>query len=235
MSNDKQENMLLKTAFCDKYNLQLSLAEKESIHKLDTTTTAHFRKQKLKMARNIKGQFTKGSIEKVSKSDEYLGLGSSAQLKAMDEIHHSNFGDIDISTKVETVFSNEHDSYGANEILASCGNTDDSTLVISEESNITNGKHRFVRPFKEYWMYHCIFSRVKPKNFAVFERALPRTFRWLLNECALAVEMSTEDLYEEACLIETYHTHVLKPCNSENDQSSEPISKNQLNLILSRW
>ncbi|XP_012143914.2 TATA box-binding protein-associated factor RNA polymerase I subunit B isoform X3 [Megachile rotundata] len=228
----RQENMLLKTAFCDKYNLQLSLAEKDSVNNLDTTTMAHFRKQKSKMARNTKGQFIKDSIEKVNKSGEHVGLGNSAQLNTTDE-RHSNFDDIDAITKVETVFSNVPDSYDANDISTSYGNTDVSTLVTSKENN-TNVE-RFFRPFKEYWMYHCIFSRVKPKNFAVFERALPRTFRWLLNECALTVEMSTEDLYEEVCLIEAYHTHVLKSCNSENVQYSEPISKNQLNLILSKW
>nr|XP_012143914.1 PREDICTED: uncharacterized protein LOC100876878 isoform X3 [Megachile rotundata] len=231
-NTSRQENMLLKTAFCDKYNLQLSLAEKESVNNLDTTTMAHFRKQKSKMARNTKGQFIKDSIEKVNKSGEHVGLGNSAQLNTTDE-RHSNFDDIDAITKVETVFSNVPDSYDANDISTSYGNTDVSTLVTSKENN-TNVE-RFFRPFKEYWMYHCIFSRVKPKNFAVFERALPRTFRWLLNECALTVEMSTEDLYEEVCLIEAYHTHVLKSCNSENVQYSEPISKNQLNLILSKW
>nr|XP_034178878.1 TATA box-binding protein-associated factor RNA polymerase I subunit B-like isoform X1 [Osmia lignaria] len=213
ISNIKSENIQLKNTFCDKYNLCLSLAEKGSISKLDATEKIHFRKQKHKMARNTKGQFIKGTSVSVQGTK--------------NEVSNNLNLDSDVAVKVENTHKSRNDSCELNV----------STSVTKEIKYITEERHRFFRPFTEYWMYHCIFSRVKPKNFAVFERALPRTFRWLLNECALIVEMSTEDLYEEVCLIETYHAHVLKPRNSKTNHSSntDRLSKNQLNLILSKW
>lgn len=212
-SNIKLENILLKNSFCDKYNLCLSLAEKESISKLDATEKIHFRKQKHKMERNTKGQFIKSSSTSVEGTK--------------NEVSNNLNLDSDVAVKIENTLKNRNDSCELNV----------STSVTKEIKRITEERYRFFRPFTEYWMYHCIFSRVKPKNFAVFERALPRTFRWLLNECALIVEMSTEDLYEEVCLIETYHAHVLKSRNSKTNHSgnTDRLSKNQLNLILSKW
>ncbi|XP_014221898.1 uncharacterized protein LOC106649137 [Trichogramma pretiosum] len=65
------------------------------------------------------------------------------------------------------------------------------------------------RPFNDYWMYHCIFSRVSGKDFELFEKELPRNFSWLLNECAELLEMSSEDLYEEVCMVEAVHFNII--------------------------
>lgn len=70
-------------------------------------------------------------------------------------------------------------------------------------------------------MYHCIFSRVKGKNFELFEKELPENFLWLLKECASIVEMTTEDLYEEVCLVEGYHMNILKSKKSKDDADYE--------------
>ncbi|XP_047351708.1 TATA box-binding protein-associated factor RNA polymerase I subunit B [Vespa velutina] len=89
---------------------------------------------------------------------------------------------------------------------------------------------KFYRPFQDYWMYHCIFSRVKGKNFELFEKILPRSFRWLLNEAANILEMTTEDLYEEICTIESFYSQILNP-----DDVLEDSTRLHRSLIISKW
>ncbi|XP_076241063.1 TATA box-binding protein-associated factor RNA polymerase I subunit B [Calliopsis andreniformis] len=257
-STNKQSR-LLDSKFCDKYNLYLSLAERDSTRKSDVTTKLRFEKQKLQFIRNSKGQFIKGGTV-LAKSEEdnddsfsetkNLSFYTSTQVNTTEktrldieklteenllfsenvDINNVDFTGIDI----ETAFPDLNEHINLSEISLFCENKDTSVLNESKKSVIKSGKHRFFRPFKDYWMYHCNFSRVKPKNFAIFEKALPRSFRWLLNECALMTEMSMEDLYEEVCLIETFHAHILKPSDSKSDDTNS-IPKSQMNLVLNKW
>ncbi|XP_011864842.1 PREDICTED: TATA box-binding protein-associated factor RNA polymerase I subunit B [Vollenhovia emeryi] len=92
---------------------------------------------------------------------------------------------------------------------------------------------RLFKPFQDYWMYHCNFSRVKPKNFDLLEKMLPRSFRWLLNESASVVEMSTEDLYEEVCLVEGYYAYVSE--RSKIHSSENYNNRAHINAIFKKW
>lgn len=247
-----KQSRLLDKRFCDKYNLCLSLAEKESTHKPNLIKRLFLKKRKLQFARNAAGQFVKGgtvSVEVGETNDDPSEtkevLYTSTQMSAIGEtgtelenidkffssesidINNLNLSDIDI----EAEFPDLDDYLNLSEI--SLFGENNAPITNESKKNIVTGKHTFFMPFKDYWMYHCNFSRVKSKNFALFEKALPRSFRWLLNECALMAEMTPEDLYEEVCLIEAYHAHVFKS-DSKNDEAKS-ISKNQVNLILNKW
>ncbi|XP_015177405.1 PREDICTED: TATA box-binding protein-associated factor RNA polymerase I subunit B [Polistes dominula] len=100
--------------------------------------------------------------------------------------------------------------------------------IDSKEQESKNMK--FFRPCEDYWMYHCIFSRVKAKNFELFEKVLPRSFRWLLNECANILEMTTEELYEEICTIENFYSQILNP-NNVFDHST----RIHRSIIINKW
>lgn len=113
-----------------------------------------------------------------------------------------------------------------------------SILKDFNESRNTRISNRcaIFRPYKDYWMYNCIFSRVRLNNFELFEKELPVSFRWLLRECADTIEMSTQDLYEEVCLVEAYCSHVLKPkLEKENENDKSSVNKKYLNSILQKW
>lgn len=115
---------------------------------------------------------------------------------------------------------------------------DDTDVNENMRDNSINDSETLFRPYRNYWMYHCIFSRVKPKNFELFEKELPENFLWLLNECASIVEMTTEDLYEEVCLIEALHFNILKSNKSKDDldyEFHECKSKSYSNNILNKW
>ncbi|XP_012250900.2 TATA box-binding protein-associated factor RNA polymerase I subunit B isoform X1 [Athalia rosae] len=94
---------------------------------------------------------------------------------------------------------------------------------------------RFFIPSKDYWMYHCVFSHIKPKNFELFESELPVSFQWLLSECADAVEMSTEDLYEQVCLIETYCAHVLSPNTFSEYFPNSKENRTKIQQTKKKW
>ncbi|OAD56528.1 hypothetical protein WN48_03215 [Eufriesea mexicana] len=256
INNLDQEKIILGNKFCDKYNLRLSLTEKKSIY---TSNVIRSKKLKAQLERNTKGEFVKKSalltnIEK--NSDDVFAVKENVSFYDSPE---TNEVCIDVETIAkEQLFLNENidldgididdiymkndffnisDYFNFSDISIFSKINDVSTSAESKKNNVDNKKYRFFRPFNEYWTYHCIFSRVKSKNFVTFEKELPRTFRWLLNECALMVEMSREDLYEEICLIENYHSQVLKSCNPENNVRSNvnTTTKNQLNFILSKW
>ncbi|XP_033207178.1 TATA box-binding protein-associated factor RNA polymerase I subunit B [Belonocnema kinseyi] len=121
-----------------------------------------------------------------------------------------------------------------------CESEQESVVSVSEDEDVDENpidaeiETKIFRPFKDYWMYNCIFSRVKPKNFELFEKELPVSFRWLLRECADVTEMSTEDLYEEICLVEAYYSHIFKPEN-EKKKRKNSINTAYRNTILKKW
>lgn len=245
----------------DKYNVHLSIAEKESIRKSSRMKKLHFKKYKLQLQRNAKGQFIKSSAVpiKIEKDESEFDAGENKNFYDNTDANVVNESRMRIENNEENqpilpdinlsdISLNDIDlsdiNFDINDIFnfsdISCFSRNNSTLasVANKEKTEVNEKTgQFFKPFKEYWMYDCIFSRVKPKNFAIFEKSLPRSFRWLLNECALIVEMSTEDLYEEVCLIENYYAHVLKFDLSSGDDRTDTssIPKSQLNFILSKW
>ncbi|KAK1125031.1 hypothetical protein K0M31_006368 [Melipona bicolor] len=258
--NNLDQGTLLENKLRDKYNVHLSIAEKESIHKSSRMKKLYSKKYKSQLQRNAKGQFIKSSgvpikIEKdESEFDaaENINFYDSIDANVVNEpriwienneenqfilpdinLSDINPNDIDLS---DTNFD-INDIFNFSDI--SCFSQNNSTLasVANKEKTEVKKGNQFFKPFKQYWMYDCIFSRVKPKNFAIFEKSLPRSFRWLLNECALIVEMTTEDLYEEVCLIENYYAHVLKfdPSNDDDRTEINSIPKSQLNFILNKW
>lgn len=87
------------------------------------------------------------------------------------------------------------------------------------QSQIKNEDEILFRPYKDYWMYHINVNALKEKHFGLFEKELPKNFLWLLNVCSDTLEMSNEDLYEEICLIESYHLNLL--------QDNSDVSKNK--------
>ncbi|XP_031774027.1 LOW QUALITY PROTEIN: TATA box-binding protein-associated factor RNA polymerase I subunit B [Apis florea] len=245
INNIDPKTMFLENKIYDKYNLQLSQAEKDSIFKSNTMKKIGSKKFKIQLERNTKGQFIKGNTLSINDDEK----NENDFLSDTENINFHNSIQTNVKNNKEQLFLSEcisindinidnidlkSDTFNINEYL----NLSDITFFndIDEKKSIVHKKYQFFRPFKEYWMYHCIFSRVKSKNFAVFEKVLPRTFRWLLNECALIVEMSTEDLYEEICLIESYHSYVLKSCAfKSNNCNVDTISKSQLNFISNKW
>lgn len=245
INNIDPKTMFLENKIYDKYNLQLSQTEKDSIFKSNTMKKIGSKKFKIQLERNTKGQFIKGNALSINDDEK----NENDFLSDTENINFHNSIQTNVKNNQEQLFLSEcisindinidnidlkSDTFNINEYL----NLSDITFFndIDEKKSIVHKKYQFFRPFKEYWMYHCIFSRVKSKNFAVFEKVLPRTFRWLLNECALIVEMSTEDLYEEICLIESYHSYVLKSCAfKSNNCNVDTISKSQLNFILNKW
>ncbi|XP_066603826.1 TATA box-binding protein-associated factor RNA polymerase I subunit B isoform X2 [Prorops nasuta] len=196
-----------------KYNLHLSSWEEKL---MDSSSSLNTRKDEIlrpKPLRDNLGRFLKSKAEK-KKSKAYRSI-----LNAKNK------------------YANEAESFDEPDLKTY------NKLLLDKHKNINNIKPDdsiLFRPYTQYWMYHCIFSKVKPKNFDLFQRSLPITFRWLLMECAKTIEMSTEDLYEEVCLLEAYLVHVLKPRPSANsDISSTQVRSNikseQNIAIRSKW
>ncbi|XP_033308261.1 TATA box-binding protein-associated factor RNA polymerase I subunit B isoform X2 [Bombus bifarius] len=260
-SNGLDQRTLLENKLRDKYNIHLSLAEKEAIHKSNGMKKTHSKESKIQLKRNTKGQFIKGSAApiKIEKSDaeffaatenvnlcdnidtsvindKHIEVGSTEknQLLFPENINISDISIDDININIDNFDINNYLNFSD---ISFFNQNDTLAPVSSKETTVVKEKDIFFKPFTEYWMYDCIFSRVKSKNFAIFEKSLPRTFRWLLNECALIVEMSTEDLYEEVCLIENYHSHISNSSTSDSSERTniDPISKSQLNFILNKW
>ena len=98
---------------------------------------------------------------------------------------------------------------------------------------------KLYRPFTEYWMCRCNFSRVKLKNFRQLKKYMPANFLWLLGECAKVVEMAEVDLYEEVCLVESYYGDVLrtKDCPSTRNQyrRDEYRTRAHYNRVTKKW
>ncbi|XP_033324904.2 TATA box-binding protein-associated factor RNA polymerase I subunit B [Megalopta genalis] len=244
-----EEVLNLENKFYSRYNLSLTTAEKEAIQNPRINDRMCYEKEKLQLMRNSRGQFVKRSVSTVDHEERgedffsvlnNLSFNSSVQTNAkQDNLLLKNgidINNIDMDNMdIDNDFLKLGESFNLSQISL---RLDDfvSTPKSEKKSCVNNNRHHFLRPFKDYWMYHCVFSRVKSKNFAVFEKSLPRSFRWLLNECALAVELSGEELYEEVCLIESYLAYLSKnPHSKDNRSGMDPVSKSQLNFILKKW
>lgn len=111
----------------------------------------------------------------------------------------------------------------------------DVAFESGDVSFCSSASEKLFIPSEDYWMYHCVFSRVKPKNFECFESELPVSFQWLLNECADVVEMSTEDLYEQVCFVETYFAHVLSPDDLQHKSYDSKDNQTKIRLCAKKW
>lgn len=232
---------LLWSKFCKVYNTNLSSTEKKAIFK----DLSWSKKRKRKLVRNVHGKFVKQNdttfdVESPSKDDCYA-TGTEMISADISEIENMlpELSDILNSSTNASVFDNFikiENGYGVDDHHESI--IDESRFISDKKSNSDNILRLF-RPFKDYWMYHCNFSRVKPKNFELLEKMLPRSFRWLLNEGASVVEMSTEDLYEEVCLVEAYCAHVLEQskiyASSATSESENCNTRAYINAILKKW
>ncbi|XP_071626438.1 TATA box-binding protein-associated factor RNA polymerase I subunit B [Temnothorax longispinosus] len=250
--------------FCKAYNTDLSSTEKRAIFK-DLRLT---KKRKRKLVRDVHGKFVKQndidrlSMESPSKGDYYYAeeteetVSISADTSERENILPEMSDSLNSSTNAsvfDTLINMEsgrgvdvNQSINEKSCKALESRIDDA-LFISDKNpaSHTDNILRLFRPFKDYWMYHCNFSRVKPKTFDVLEKMLPRSFRWLLNEGANVVEMSTADLYEEVCLVEAYCAYVLeqsKIYSSSRSSATRPTSKIEtcnnrayINVILKKW
>lgn len=263
----EKKTEFVNTEFYQKYNIELTHYEQESILKPERKRTIEdFMKSKMHQSRDSKGKFIK-TVE----VPKFMNIYNLMKPKITDnynfyELHNFtglNFDNVDLSQSdnlevdilkesydvlkdQEQIPDKEHNHNG------NLTNLDDSLDLFDESDNLDENQDinetncplknnvdsmiekpdnmRFFRPFQDYWMYHCIFSRVKGKNFELFEKVLPRSFRWLLNEGANILEMTTEDLYEEICIIESFYSQILNPNNVLEDSMRLHRS-----LIISKW
>lgn len=230
-----EETALLLSKFCKEYDISLSSIEKKAIFK-DLS-----QKKKQKLFRNAQGKFVKqNDIENPNKDDSYT---EESEIISRENFEIKNIlpnisNILNLSTNAsifDDLIKNEigYDAYNQSENSCKEPVIDDTVFdtVFTLDENLNDNTLRLFRPFKDYWMYHCNFSRVKPKNFELFEKMLPRSFRWLLNECASVIEMSVEDLYEEVCLIEAYYAYFSEPSKSAENSNN----KAYINAILRKW
>ena len=233
ISNFNDNKCLLDNDFCQNYNLKLYNHEKDSVIQEKKVF-----KVKKKQARNSKGYF----------------LNTFEEIKIINVAEEKNLNE-SISDEEDTaVINNEKrnsvkkknnckDDLGKNtsdkcEELEFINMNDSQFSILDDYQSLNNSTDSsfeneiLFRPYKDYWMYHCIFSKVKEKNFELFEKELPFNFLWLLKECASIIEMSTEDLYEEVCLVEAYH---LNFANKDKDDSIVKNNRAQINKVMNKW
>ncbi|XP_011644260.1 TATA box-binding protein-associated factor RNA polymerase I subunit B isoform X1 [Pogonomyrmex barbatus] len=248
-----EQTRLLLSKFCKVYNIDLSRTEKRKIFKNFNWS----KKRKRKLLRNAHGKFIKrsdiySSIESPNEDDyeesyaeeteESIGiLANTFEIENIPEISRDILNSSEVNASIfDTVV----------EIESECGMNDKSDKFckifesmidksFTTDRTLDDNILKLFRPFKDYWMYHCNFSRVKPKNFELLEKMLPRSFRWLLNECANIIEMSTEDLYEEVCLVEAYYAYALEQSKihaiNVTNKTENCNRQAHINIILSKW
>ncbi|KAL6446677.1 hypothetical protein ACFW04_001264 [Cataglyphis niger] len=227
-----EETALLLSKFCKEYNINLSRTEKKAVFK----NSNQMKKQKRKLFRNTRGKFVKQNIENSNKDDSYTEESEIVSRENFEiENMLPNISDIlslSINASIfDDLMKNEIEYDADDQLENNCKGP-----IIDDNVLFDDNALRLLRPFKDYWMYHCNFSRVKTKNFELFEKMLPRSFRWLLDECAGIIEMSAEDLYEEVCLIEAYYAYFSEQSNCAPNTSDENSNnKAYINAILKKW
>ncbi|XP_058793595.1 TATA box-binding protein-associated factor RNA polymerase I subunit B [Phymastichus coffea] len=232
---------LLKPEFSVKYNIKLYNHEIDSILNAKTIL-----KDKYIPVRDKTGKFVKVASRNLRRNQKSFSKTETEQAEESSEDENKVPKRRAKRKKSKDISQNiVEDDLTQNPI--DCLDLADSDISILQDDNYENKNlenapmndtETLFRPYKNYWMYHGIFSRVKNKNFELFERELPENFLWLLNECASIVEMTTEDLYEEVCLIEAYHFNILKSKESKDDIDYEFYdckSKSYSNNILNKW
>lgn len=236
-----EETRLSLSKFCKAYNVDLSSTEKRAI----LNDSRRKKKHRRKLVRNAQGKF----IKRIDSSPSSEGSEDDLCTEQSKVILTEDLEIEDILPKITDVlnlsdvplFDNliKEFKYDDNQSHPATNKEVFKSIADKPCHPETNNALKLFRPFKDYWMYHCNFSRVKPKDFELFEKMLPRSFRWLLNECASIVEMSTEDLYEEVCLVEAYYANILQQSRDHASIATEngENRNNQayINAILSKW
>lgn len=69
----------------------------------------------------------------------------------------------------------------------------------------------FVISNSDYWIAMQNIYYMTNASFVDSSNALPKSFQWLLKQCALQLHMHTKDLYMELLAIENQYRYVLKP------------------------
>ncbi|XP_011331057.2 TATA box-binding protein-associated factor RNA polymerase I subunit B [Ooceraea biroi] len=243
-SEDVPRETRVLTKFCKAYDIHFSSTEKKAL----LGHSRQVKKQKRKLSRNVHGKFVKQDDDSrgAENPDEDDCYEEQIEMVLADDFKVDSvlpeISDIlnmndDMSNRFDDLLKNEYDDQDKRHDEMFKLATDNSAFA--SDTKLYDDTLRLCRPFTDYWMYHCNFSRVKPKNFELFEKMLPRGFRWLLNECANVVEMSTEDLYEEVCLVEAYHAYLSEqfescvPTASSNPNYSQ--NRAYVNAILKKW
>lgn len=234
-----EETALLLSKFCKEYDISLSSIEKKAIFK-----DLRNRTKKKQLFRNAHGKFVKRNDIENPNKDSCTEEESESISKDTFDIknilpYSFNISDIlNVNTNAsifDDLVKNES-GYDVNQLENNCKEPVIDDTVLALDKTFNDNILRLFRPFKDYWMYHCNFSRVKPKNFELFEKTLPRSFRWLLNECARVIEMSVEDLYEEVCLVEAYYAYFSEQSsNASNETTENSNNKAYINAIFKKW
>lgn len=228
-----KETALSLSKFCKEYDVDLSSTEKRAIFK----NLNRIKKRKRKIFRNARGKFIKqDNIENLEKDESYTEESEIISRESFEITNIlPNISDIlNLSTNASIFDDLMKNEVEYDQLENSKEPVINDTTAFMLDENLDDHTLKLLRPFKDYWMYHCNFSRVKTKNFELFEKMLPRSFRWLLNECADIIEMSTEDLYEEVCLIEAYYAYFSEQSTASNS-STENSNKAYINAILRKW
>ncbi|KAJ8684128.1 hypothetical protein QAD02_019920 [Eretmocerus hayati] len=236
----QDSSCLLQEEFCKKYEIKLYDHEVESLLNVKKTP-----KEERKIYRDIKGKFVKASSEGHLQHSQENEDSGRAQRVTKNQSSKSKSS----SSRKSRYKMSETDDSGEEvvEVPFDCFDESDSEISIlndlkgvslTDSENLSMKDREIIfRPYKDYWMYHCLFGRVKGKDFELFEKELPENFLWLLSECADAVEMTTEDLYEEVCLIEAYHLNILG--SDESKDADYDLHKYNLksysNNVFSKW
>ncbi|XP_016845489.1 TATA box-binding protein-associated factor RNA polymerase I subunit B [Nasonia vitripennis] len=227
--NWTDKSCLLNEQFIKKYNVKLYNHEVESL--LHGSKSL---KVKYTRCRDEKGKFVKATERNIRENNKRI---QKKEFKRIIDVASTESSEDEASPKgrsekKEVTLIKSDDDDEVVEVPIEGIDLSDLDISILEESTSSapqrnlenlslNDKETLFRPYKDYWMYHCIFSRVKAKNFELFVKELPENFLWLLKECAGVVEMTSEDLYEEVCLVEGYHMNILKSKKSKDDADYE--------------
>lgn len=240
-----KETGLILSKFSQAYDVHFSNTERQALLR----DTQRVRKRKRKVLRNAHGKFVKEDSLGVnaksflnSQCAESLDGDIGEQIELMLEEEDNVLPEIsdilnmndDVSGRFDDLLKDEMkrpDDEKHREIFKLASN--DSRLAPDVELN--DNALGLCRPYGDYWMYHCNFGRVKPKNFELFEKTLPRSLRWLLNECASVLEMSTGDLYEEVCLVEAYHACISEQFETGAPSAGGTANRTNINAIRRKW
>lgn len=125
-------------------------------------------------------------------------------------------------------------------ILYCCSSDDDSDDNDSSDLDSID----FVISNLDYWIAMQNIYYITNASFDETFNQLPKSFQWLLKQCALQIHMHVKDLYIELLAIETQYRYVLKPIfkmnhyiryRKMNRNKFDPKTFNAINLLKRIW
>lgn len=115
----------------------------------------------------------------------------------------------------------------------------------SDDSSIDSDKKiDFILSNFDYWIAMQNIYYITNASFAEALKELPKSFQWLLNQCALQIHMPVKDLYIELLAIENQYRYVLKPifkmnhyikCRKLNRGKLDTQTLNAIKLLKKIW